>query len=86
MPRSLWTPADPQKAHQGAFFVLASGPLKPSPSALGSLHYRRNLRGCFKTSGSAVFLVAYVVPCVRFNDVVRELVPEICVWRISATR
>ena len=33
MPRSLWTPADPRKAHQGAFFVLASGPLKPSPSA-----------------------------------------------------
>jgi len=34
MPRSSRTPADPRKAHQFASSVLASGPLKPSPSAL----------------------------------------------------
>ena len=34
MPRSLRTPADHRKAHQNAFSVLASGPLKPLPSAL----------------------------------------------------
>src|SRR6266498_1520745 len=34
MPRSLRTPADLRKAHQNAFSVLASGPLKPLPSAL----------------------------------------------------
>jgi hypothetical protein len=32
------------------------------------------------TSGSAVFPVAYVVPCVRFNDVVRSLMSEVRVW------
>jgi len=79
MPRSLWTPADPRKAHQSTFFVLTSGPLKPSSSALGGLHHRRNLRGYIKTSGSTVFLVAYVVPCVRFNDVVRSLMSDVCV-------
>ncbi len=79
MPRSLWTPADLRKTHQFAFFVLASGPLKPSPSALGGFHHRRNFRGYLKSSGSADFLVAYVVPCVRFNDVVRPLMSEICV-------
>ncbi len=84
MPRSLWTPADPRKAHQCAFSVLTSGPLKPSSSALGGLHHRRNLRGYIKTSGSADFLVAYVVPCVRFNDVVRSLMSEICVPAMQA--
>ena len=68
MPRSLWTPADPRKAHQSAFSVLASGPLIPSPSTLGGLLHRRDLRGCIKTSGSAVFLVAYVVPCLPWRS------------------
>ena len=37
IPRSLWTPADPRSAHQCALFVLASGPLTPSPSAFEAL-------------------------------------------------
>jgi hypothetical protein len=69
-----------------AFSVLASGPLTPSPSAFGGFHHQRNLRGYVKSSGSAVFLVAYIVPCVRFNEVVQSLMSEICVWRLGATR
>ena len=40
-----WTPADPREAHQNASSVLASGALKPSPSALS------RLRGCIKLWG-----------------------------------
>jgi len=31
------------------------------------------------SSGSAVFIVVYVVPCVHFIDVVRSLMSEFCV-------
>jgi len=37
IPRSLWTPADPPSTHHNALFVLASGPLTPSPSACWDL-------------------------------------------------
>ena len=72
IPRSLWTPADPRNAHQNAFSVLASRPLKPSPSAL------MPITGLYQASGSEVSLVAYTVPCVRFSFVVRRLIPEVC--------
>ncbi len=65
MPRSLWTPADPPRTHPIVLFVLASGPLRPSPSALA-------ISGLYQASGNAVFLVAYVIPCVRFNCLVRR--------------
>ena len=46
---------------------------------LDGFHHRRNFRGYIKSSGSTVFPVAYVVPCVRFNDVVRSLMSDVCV-------
>jgi hypothetical protein len=61
----LWTPADLPRTHQIVLFVLASGPLRPSPSALA-------ISGLYQASGSTVFLVAYVIPCVRFNCLVRR--------------
>ena len=53
-----------------ALFVLASGPLTPSPSGLWD--FRPTLyRGCIKSWGIAVSLAGYVVPCVRLNRFVR---------------
>jgi hypothetical protein len=72
MPRSSWTPADPRKAHQCAFSVLASGPLKSSPSALGRFSPSRQITGLYQASGNTVSLVACVVPCVCFNCLVRR--------------
>ena len=46
-------------------YVLASGTLKPSPSA--SLLLTR----LYQASETAVSLTAYVIPCVRFNRFVR---------------
>jgi len=68
---ALCDPRDPRNAHQNAFSVLASRPLKPSPSAL------MPITGLYQASGSAVSLVAYAVPCVRFSFVVRRLIPEV---------
>ena len=51
----------------GSCFVLASGTLTPSPSAL------LFLTGLYQASGSAVSLAACVIPCVRFNRFVRPL-------------
>jgi len=79
MPRSSWTPTDPRKAHQCAFSVLASGPLKSSPSAFGRFSSPTQITGLYQASGNTVSLVACVVPCVRFNEVVRSLMSEICV-------
>jgi len=64
MPRSSRTPADPQRTHLVVLSVLASGPLRPSPSALA-------ITGLYQASGSAVFPVAYLIPCVCFKCVVR---------------
>jgi hypothetical protein len=47
--------------------VLASGTLKPSPSAL------LLLTRLYQASEIAVSLTAYVIPCVRFNRFVRLL-------------
>ena len=46
-------------------FVLACGTLTPSPSALNAI------TGLYQALGSAVSPAVYVVPCVRFNCVVR---------------
>ena len=46
-------------------FVLASGTLTPSPSALNAFS------GLYQAFGIAVSPAVYVVPCVRFNCVVR---------------
>jgi hypothetical protein len=73
-----WTPADLRRTHQSVLSVLASGPLTPSPSALGRFSPSRQITGLYQASGSAVFPVAYVVPCVRFHDVVRMLIPDVC--------
>ncbi len=48
MPRSLWTPADPPRAHQIALFVLASEPLKSLPSALGWLSPPTQITGLYQ--------------------------------------
>jgi len=67
MPRSYPTPADPRQPHLCGCSVLASGTLRPSPSAL------KLLTRLYQASGSAVFLTACVMPCVRFNRFVRWL-------------
>ncbi len=54
-----------------ALFVLASGPLTPSPSAFEAFAPYRLYRGCIKSWGIAVSLAGYVVPCVRLNCFVR---------------
>ena len=54
-----------------ALFVLASGPLTPSPSAFGTFVPDPLYRGYIKTWGIAVSLAGYVVPCVRLNCFVR---------------
>jgi hypothetical protein len=64
--------------------VLASGPLKPSPSAFEWRSPPTQFSGLYQASGSAVFPVAYVVPCVRFNDVVRSLMSDVCVPGVFA--
>ncbi len=48
MPRSLWTPTDPPRAHQIALFVLASEPLKSLPSALGWLSPPTQITGLYQ--------------------------------------
>src|SRR5713226_5478176 len=65
MPRSCPTPADPRQPHPGGCSVLASGTLRPSPSA--SILLTR----LYQASETAVSLTAYVIPCVRFNRFVR---------------
>src|SRR6266480_5952419 len=65
MPRSCPTPADPRQPHPYGCSVLASGTLKPSPSAL------LLLTRLYQASETAVSLTAYVIPCVRFNRFVR---------------
>ena len=60
-----WTPADPREPDHGGSSAWASSALKLSPSALVSL------TGLYQASGSAVSLTVYVIPCVRFNRVVR---------------
>src|ERR1035437_9640638 len=67
------TPAEPRNTHHCAFSVWASGSTKPSPSAFGWLSPSGLITGLHQASGSAVFLVAYVVPCARFNEVVQQL-------------
>jgi len=54
-----------------ALFVLASGPLTPSPSAFGTFVPDPLYRGYIKAWGIAVSLAGYVVPCVRLNCFVR---------------
>jgi hypothetical protein len=61
------------------FLCVGFWAVKTIAVCLDGLLHRRELRGYLKTSGSAVSLVAYVVPCVRFSDVVRSLMSEICV-------
>jgi len=72
IPRSSWTPTDPPDPHHSGSIVLASGTLKPSPSALFAL------TGLYQASGSAVSLTVCVVPCVRFNCFVRFAPPHSC--------
>ena len=67
MPRSCPTPTDPRQPHPDGCSVLASGTLKPSPSAL------LLLTRLYQASEGAVPLTACVIPCVRFNRFVRLL-------------
>jgi hypothetical protein len=60
-----WTPADPREPHPGGSSVLASEALNSSPSALCSL------TRLYQASGGAVLPTVYVIPCVRFNRLVR---------------
>ena len=46
IPRSSWTPADPRGPHPGGPSVLASGALKPSPSAFSSYGAVSSFREC----------------------------------------
>src|SRR5216684_3045127 len=67
MPRSCPTPADPRQPHPYGCSVLASGTLRPSPSAL------LLLTRLYQASETAVSPTACVIPCVRFNRFVRLL-------------
>src|SRR3989337_1191062 len=70
-----WTPADPRRPHHCGLSVLASGPLTPSPSAFKRFTPPTQFTGLYQASGSTVSLVAHVVPCVRFNCLVRFFNP-----------
>jgi hypothetical protein len=61
------------------FLCVGFWPVKTIAVCLDGLLHRRKSRGYIKSSGSAVSLVAYIVPYVRFNDVVRSLMSEVCV-------
>ena len=63
------TPADPPESHPNDSFVLASDTLTPSPSALYCSVCNEAVPDI---QGSANPLVAYMVPCVRFVDLVRQ--------------
>ena len=67
--QALWTPTDPPVSHQDETFVLASSAFKLSPSVLIAL------TRLYQTSGCAVTLPAYRVPCVRFICFVRCWAP-----------
>jgi hypothetical protein len=65
------TPCGPRQALRAltrfsALFVLASGPLTPSPPASFAL------TRLYQALGSAVFPTGYVVPCIRLNCFVRS--------------
>ena len=64
MPRPEDSGGPPHPHHDGCF-VLASGTLKPSPSATNSS------RSCTSTSGCAVTPTAYRMLCLRFACLVR---------------
>ena len=66
---ALKTPADPPESHPIDSFVLASATLTASPSAL---YYSECNEAVPDIQGSANSLVAYMVPCVRFVDLVRQ--------------
>ncbi len=63
--QALRTPTDPPVSHHDETFALASSALKLSPSVLIAL------TRLYQTSGCAVTLPAYRVPCVRFTCFVR---------------
>ena len=86
MPRSLWTPADLRKAHLYRFLCVGFWTVNTIAICSRWLSPPTQFTGLYQASGNTVSLVAYVVPCVRFNDVVRSLMSEICVWRLDATR
>jgi len=67
---ALRTPADPLESHPIDSFVLASATLTASPSALYCSECNEAVPDI---QGSANSLVAYMVPCVRFTDLVRQL-------------
>ena len=65
----LRTPADPPESRPYDSFVLASATLTASPSAL---YYSECNEAVPDIQGSANPLMAYMVPCVRFVDLVRQ--------------
>src|SRR5947207_1993958 len=69
MPRSFPTPADPRQPHLNGCFVLASALAKTI-----AVCFFASLTRLFHASGSAVSLMAYVIPCVRLNRYVRAFV------------
>jgi hypothetical protein len=66
---ALMTPTDPPESHPIDSFVLASATLTTWPSALYCFGCNEALPDI---QGSANSLVAYMVPCVRFTDLVRQ--------------
>ena len=59
--------------------MLASAPVETVAICICMAYAIPPYRGYIKTSGSTDFPVAYLVPCVRLNDIVQSLMSGICV-------
>ena len=66
-----WTPADPRRTHQSRSLCVGFWAVNTIAICFRTVCTVTQFTGLYQASGSAVFLVAYVVPCVRFNCVVR---------------
>jgi hypothetical protein len=83
MPRSLWTPADPRRTHQNRSLCVGFWHVETIAICFGAANAADSVTGLYQGFGKCGFpeacpeLVegACVIPCVRFNRLVRLLMP-----------
>lgn len=76
-------PGRPSESSPKRFLCVGFWAVEPIAICFDGNFHRRNNEAISGLRETTVFPVAYVIPCVRFNDVVQSLMSDVCVWPLT---